>query len=208
MMSHMMVLSILHLFISSFPPQSSPRKLAFLSPFYRCRNWGPWWLRSLAQSHQLGINLVGIANPSLSDLKAGALPLIPGVTLIILTTLTTPLKEAGLFWGKICIHIPPCHFYLGAMFPRASAKKVMNLPWPVTNLLGQNNKFTCLCAGHPPGWILVTASWAFESILFIFFLFFHWEIHWTTFTIWVKDCKGKNLEVGLGEQAKEKKEGF
>ena len=82
----------------------------------------------------------------------------------------------GLFRGKVCTHITSCHFYLGAMFPGASAKKVRDFPWPVTKPLGQD-KVMCLCADCPPGWILVIASWAFESILFIFFLFFHWEIH-------------------------------
>ena len=51
----------------------------------------------------------------------------------------------GLFWGKACIHITSCHFYLGAMFPGASAKKVRNFPWPMTNPPGPEQDHVPLC---------------------------------------------------------------
>ena len=69
----------------------------------------------------------------------------------------SPPSLPGTLWGKVCIHITSCHFSLGPMFPGASAKKLWNFPWPVTNPLGQD-KFMCLCADHSPGWILVIAS--------------------------------------------------
>ena len=100
------------------------------------RNGGVWWaaVYGVAQSRTRLKRLSSSSSSSVcmsTSLSQLSHPLLP--------------HPQRLFWGKVCIHITSCHFSLGAMFPGASAKKVRNYPWPVTNPLGQN-KFMCLCA--------------------------------------------------------------